>query len=239
VRRRTIHAVLFDFDGTLADTTELVMECYRRTMRQHLGEVPPAEEWLRGFGTPLEVQMNRFARSRLQCEEMIATYRFHQEDQAERFVRPFSGVLETLDALRERGVEMAIVTSRHRESTLRGIDLCGLTERFREIVTPEDVASPKPHPEPVLTALARLGVAAEHAIFVGDSPHDMASGREAGTETAAALWGPFARSVLEAERPTHLLEHPADILRHLDSPSRGIATVSGGAASAGTNGADG
>src|SRR5690606_29503181 len=99
------------------------MECYRLTMEQHLGEVPPVEDWLRGFGTPLEVQMNRFARSPAQCEEMLATYRFHQEDRAEEFVRPFPGVLETLDALRERGMALAIVTSRHRESTLRGIDL--------------------------------------------------------------------------------------------------------------------
>lgn len=207
-----IRAVLYDFDGTLADTTELVMECFRRTMQQHLGRVPPVDEWLRGFGTPLEVQMNRFARSPLQCEEMIATYRLHQEDQAERFVRPFAGVVDTLDALRERGTPMAIVTSRHRESTLRAIDICGLTERFGDIITPEDVQSPKPHPEPVLMALARLGVAPEEAIFIGDSPHDLAAGRAAGTATGAALWGPFERSALEAEHPTYLMEHPSDVL---------------------------
>lgn len=209
---RTIRAVLYDFDGTLADTTELVLECYRHTMECHLGEVPPAEEWLRGFGTPLEVQMSHFAKSAAQRREMIATYSWFQEEQAERLVKPFQGALETLDALRARGIEMAIVTSRYRESTLRGIDLCGLTDRFREIITPEDVRSPKPHPEPVLFALRRLGVNADEAIFVGDSPHDMAAGREAGTETAAALWGPFSREVLEAEKPTHLLNHPAEVL---------------------------
>ena len=224
---REIRAVLYDFDGTLADTTELVMECYRRTMRQHLGEVPPAEEWLRGFGTPLEVQMSRFAASRLQCDEMIATYRQHQEDQAEGLVRPFPGVMDTLDTLRERGMKMAIVTSRHRESTLRAIDICGLTDRFAEIVSPEDVSSPKPHPEPVLTALDRLEVAAAEAIFVGDSPHDMAAGREAGTATAAALWGPFARSVLEAERPTYLLRHPSDVLRLLGGVAAGAESIAG------------
>lgn len=204
--------MLYDFDGTLADTTELVMECYRRTMELHLGEVPPAEEWLRGFGTPLEVQISRFARSGAERLEMVETYRCVQEELAERFVQPFGGALETLDALLERGIALAIVTSRHRESTLRGIDLCGLTDRFREIVTPEDVSSPKPHPEPVLKALERLEVTAEEALFVGDSPHDMASGRSAGTATAAALWGPFSREVLEAERPTYLLSHPAEVL---------------------------
>lgn len=210
--RMETRAVLYDFDGTLADTTELVMECYRLTMRQHLGEVPPEEEWLRGFGTPLEIQMNRFARTPTECEEMIATYRRYQETQAERLIRPFSGVLETLDALRELGMAMAIVTSRHRESTLRALDLCGITDRFAVIVSPEDVASPKPHPEPVLFALERLGVAAEQAIFVGDSPHDMAAGREAGTRTAAALWGPFPRKALESERPTYFLRRPEEVL---------------------------
>lgn len=226
---RRIRAVLYDFDGTLADTTELVMECYRHTMQRHLGEVPPTEEWLRGFGTPLEVQINRFARSAAERRDMLETYRWFQEEQAERLVRPFEGALETLDTLRARGFELAIVTSRHRESTLRGIDLCGLTDRFREIVTPEDVAAPKPHPEPVLHALARLGVEPEEAVFVGDSPHDMASGREAGTETAAALWGPFAREALEAERPTHLLNHPSDVLDVVG----GIGTAGAGKARAG------
>lgn len=211
-----INTVLYDFDGTLADTTELVMACYRLTMERHLGAVPPAEEWLRGFGTPLEVQMRRFARSRLECDEMIATYRHFQEEQAEGLVRPFRGVMEVLDTLRERGTKLAIVTSRHRESTLRAIDICGLTERFEVIVTPEDVSSPKPHPEPVLVALERLGVDAGEAIFIGDSPHDIAAGREAGTATGAALWGPFERSVLEEERPTHWLTAPGDVLEILD-----------------------
>ena len=57
-----IRAVLYDFDGTLADSTELIMRCYRHTMAAHLGECPPDEAWLAGFGTPLETQIARFAR---------------------------------------------------------------------------------------------------------------------------------------------------------------------------------
>lgn len=225
VNQRTIRTVLYDFDGTLADTTELVMECYRLTMTEHLGEVPPVEEWLRGFGTPLEVQMNRFARDPIECEAMIASYRLHQEEHAERFIRPFEGVLETLDRLQELDLALAIVTSRHRESTLRALDLCGITDHFPVIVSPEDVTSPKPHPEPVLHALERLGAAAHEAIFIGDSPHDIASGREAGTATAGALWGPFARGVLEAERPDHLLDRPTDVLRLVGDEAAGRRSV--------------
>jgi pyrophosphatase PpaX len=92
------------------------------------------------------------------------------------------------------------------------MDLCGLTRHFDLIVAPEDVENPKPHPEPVLFALGKLGVEAGEALFVGDSPHDIAAGREAGTYTAGALWGPFPRAALEAERPDHLLQAQADVL---------------------------
>ena len=83
-------------------------------------------------------------------------------------------------------------------------------------VTPEDVSEPKPHPEPVLFALERLGVAPGEAVFVGDSPHDIASGRAAGTRTAGALWGPFPRASLEAAGPDALLGAQHDVLRLLD-----------------------
>ena len=208
---RPIRAVLYDFDGTLADSTELIMRCYRHTMAAHLGEAPPDEQWLEGFGMPLETQIRRFARSEAEYAAMMDTYRAHQDEHHDRLLRPFPGAVEAVERLAARGVPLAIVTSKHRRATLLGLELCGLTRHFREIVTPEDVSRAKPDPEPVLLALRRLGVAAEEALFVGDSPHDVAAGRAAGTRTAAALWGPFPRAVLLAARPDHLLESQADV----------------------------
>ncbi|HEX8696119.1 MAG TPA: HAD-IA family hydrolase [Longimicrobium sp.] len=207
-----IRAVLYDFDGTLADSTELIMRCYRHTMRTHLGECPPDEEWLRGFGTPLDVQLARFARTPGEASAMLDTYRDYQLQHHDDLLRPFPGAAETVAELARRGVALAIVTSKYRRATIRGMDLCGITEHFGLIVTPEDVANPKPHPDPVLFALARLGVAPAEALFVGDSPHDLAAGRAAGTRTAAALWGPFPREALERERPDALLTRQEDVL---------------------------
>jgi pyrophosphatase PpaX len=207
-----IRAVLYDFDGTLADTTELVMNCYRHTMSTHLGQVPPDEEWLRGFGTPLEGQLARFARSAEERAAMLKTYEDFQDEHTHRLMVPFPGALETVEALKERGLPLAIVTSRYRESTIRGMDACGITRFFDLIIAPEDVHNPKPHPEPVLLALDRLGVAAAEAVFIGDSPHDMASGHSAGVRTGAALWGPFPVSRLEAEHPDFMLQRQEDVL---------------------------
>lgn len=209
---KKIRAVLYDFDGTLADSTELIMRSYRHTMTCHLGECPPDEAWLSGFGMTLESQIGRFARGDAEAAAMLATYREFQDGLHDELLRPFPGAAETVAELERRGCALAIVTSKHRRSALRGMELCGILSHFEVVVTPEDVANPKPHPEPVLTALERLGVDAAEALFVGDSPHDVAAGRAAGTRTAAALWGPFPRAALEAAGPDTLLAAQGDVL---------------------------
>jgi pyrophosphatase PpaX len=80
------------------------------------------------------------------------------------------------------------------------------------VVGADDVTEPKPHPEPVQRALQALGATPEEAVFVGDSVHDMASGRAAGVATAAVLWGPFTRGDLDPANPDHWLEDPVDLL---------------------------
>jgi phosphoglycolate phosphatase-like HAD superfamily hydrolase len=86
-----------------------------------------------------------------------------------------------------------------------------LEDAFDVVVGSDDVARPKPHPEPVLTALALAGRMAEDAVFIGDSRHDIECGRAAGVKTAAVLWGPFDREHLEDLDPDYWLEQPQDI----------------------------
>lgn len=216
-----IRAVLYDFDGTLADSTELIMRSWRHMMQTHHGAVPPDEEWLSGFGMTLETQVARFARSAEETEAMLRCYRDFQGLHHDAMLRPFPGAPETVAELARRGLRLAIVTSKHREAALRGMDLCGVVEHFPVIVAPEDVTHPKPHPEPVLQALERLEVEPGEAVFVGDSPHDMAAGRAAGVRTAAALWGPFPRAALEREAPDWWLTTHAEVLEVVDGGGSG------------------
>src|SRR5438034_5265942 len=92
-----------------------------------------------------------------------------------------------------------------------GLRVAGLEDAFSVIVGADEVTHPKPHPEPVLTALERLGAPAAGAVFVGDSRHDVECGRAAGVKTAAVLWGPFDRSHLEDLAPDYWLERPQDL----------------------------
>src|SRR5207249_9931970 len=100
-------------------------------------------------------------------------------------------------------------SSKMRSGAVRGLRVAGLEDAFQVIVGADEVTHPKPHPEPVLTALERLGAPATGAVFVGDSRHDVECGRAAGVKTAAVLWGPFDRSHLEDLEPDYWLETPA------------------------------
>ena len=210
-RRRPFSTYLFDLDGTLIDSIDLILESFRHTMRTHLGAVPAEREWRAGFGTPLRTQLAQFARDATQADAMTSTYREYNREHHDRLVRPYPGIREALEALRERNVTLAIVTSKTRQLAWRGLRRCALDEYFEVLVGVEDVTEFKPHPAPVLTALARVAADAAETVFIGDSPHDVASGRAAGVRTAAVGWGPFESDSFGRHRPHHWLSKPSEI----------------------------
>ena len=204
--------VLFDLDGTLIDSTELIMTSFRHTMRTHLDAVPSEEEWRSGFGTPLRLQLARFARDAAEVEVMVETYRSYQRLHHDRLVSAFPDIVRVVARLAASQIPLAIVTSKNREATLHGLRHCGLEAYFDVVVSSDDVTRHKPEPAPVIEALARLGRPADGTVLIGDSPFDCMAGHAAGVSTAVALWGPFARGDLERHEPDHWLERPADIL---------------------------
>jgi len=208
-----LDTVLFDLDGTLLDSMELIRRSYWHTLREHRGAEPVQESWLEGIGRPLRWQFERHARDPAEVEAMIATYRAYNRTHHDASVAAFPGVAEALRALTARGLKLGIVTSKLRAGALRGLECAGLVGLFGVIVGADDVDEHKPHPAPVRAALAALGAEASRALMVGDSPHDLAAGRAAGTRTAAVAWGPFPREALLACAPDHWLEHPAEIAR--------------------------
>lgn len=202
---------LFDLDGTLIDSIELIMSSFRHTMLTHRGAVPPDGDWRAGFGRPLRPQLARYARDADEVTRMAATYRAHNLEHHDRLVRPYAGIRPALAALAARGARLGIVTSKNRAAAERGLRHCGLDGFFDVLVTSDDVTEHKPHPAPVLAALARLEARPAETVFIGDSPHDCQAGRAAGVSTAAALWGPFTRASLDPHDPDHWLERPEAI----------------------------
>ncbi len=212
MRNDRYRGLLFDLDGTLVDSLDLILSSYRHTMAQHLGRVPPDDEWLDTMGRPLRVQLESFAGTPEQLEAMFQTYVDHNEENNQRLIRPFPGMRPAIESLRGAGFRMGVVTSKIGAHARRELRSCGLDGLFDGMVAADDVERPKPHPEPVLRGLQSLGTAARETLMVGDSLYDLESARAAGVDAAAALWGPFDRARLSPGVPTHWIRHIDELL---------------------------
>lgn len=200
---------LFDLDGTLVDSHELIMASFRHATAEVLG-APLTDEVLRaGIGRPLIDQMRVLSAEH--ADRLFDVYLEHNLAVHDDLLRPVPGVPDLLAGLRSDGRRLGVVTSKRRETAARGLRLLGL-EGFETLVGFEDTSTHKPGPEPVLEALERMRAEPSDAVYVGDSTWDMRSGRAARVGTAAVLWGFATRDELAAERPDLIWEHPAEAI---------------------------
>lgn len=202
--------VLFDLDGTVVDTVELIVESFRHATRTVLGRDLPDEHILAGVGRPLRAQMERLSREH--AGELYDVYREYNHRRHDELIRGYEGIEEVLGELRAAGRRLGLVTSKSRDTTDMAFRALGLAGRFDAVVTAGDTAEHKPSPEPLLLCLEMLGAGGTRAIYVGDSPFDVQAGAAAGMATAAVAWGVFGREALLAARPDFWVERPLELV---------------------------
>jgi pyrophosphatase PpaX len=189
--------VLFDLDGTLVDTVPFILAAVRHAFEGY-GTCPTDREWIAGIGTPLRTQLASFARAPEDVEALFQRYRAYWLARHDVETRCFPGALEVVAELSRRGHPLAIVTAKIEQGAFRTLRHTGLLPYVQAVVGADSCAHAKPHPEPVLLALSRLGYPPSGAVLVGDSPHDVAAAKAAGCRAAAALWGACTREALAA-----------------------------------------
>lgn len=207
------HAVIFDFDGTLADTFPLVIRAWNAAIEIATGGTQTPEEVISRFGVPEPEMFRReFAEHgeavwRKALDDYHAAYEAHHA-----MVEPFAGVSEMLLRLREAGIPMGVMTSKGRKAC--DISLCGLgwNALFASVVTGDEVAEQKPSPEGPLRVAQQMGAPPARCVFVGDSPADIEAGRAAGMSTVAAAWHTVYTDALRAAEPDHWIESPEELV---------------------------
>ena len=204
--------ILFDFDGTLANTNGLVLGSWKHAFRVLRG-IEQCDEFIKKtFGEPLGVSMQKFF-PEVPVDEAIDIYRSHQKDIFEEAIEPFPGMVELIKELKSRGYKVAVTTSRMYNSTMVGLRKFGLDEVLDVIVTAEDTTKHKPDPEPALITLEKLGAKPEEALLIGDSMFDIKCAHNAGIKAVLVGW---AEAVSEEDlngpdRPEYFMEKPEDL----------------------------
>ena len=203
---------LFDLDGTLLDSIDLILSSFHHTSRVHRRQELTDADWLEGIGTPLRVQLRKIARSAEELDQMLDTYRHYNLSKHDEMARPYPDVVDVVRQLHAKPAKLGLVTSKLRGGVARGLRLLNLETELSTRVCGDDVQNGKPHPEPLYKALDALDASAEETVFIGDSPHDIHAGNQARVTTIAVAWGPFPREKLEAARPDLWVERPTDLL---------------------------
>ncbi|RUL47399.1 MULTISPECIES: pyrophosphatase PpaX [Lysinibacillus] len=204
-------ALLFDFDGTLLDTNELIIQTFMHVLEERFpGQYSP-KDCIKFIGPSLKETFEQITPN--EVDEMIEKYRQWNHEHHDELITEFDGVLPTLEKLKEQGVRMAIVSTKRRDTIKKGLELMGATSFFEFLIGIDDVNHVKPHPEPVLLAIEKLGVAKEDVMMIGDNYHDIEAGKNAGVKTAGVAWSIKGEEFLKQYQPNYILQHMTDLLQ--------------------------
>ena len=194
---------LFDLDGTLIDTVDLICECFRHTAQETENISLTKEEILPNIGLPLRDQMCLYFGKMTESEyKLKAAYHMcYQELIYKAYIKCFDGVKDTLSKLKRDKKQLSVVTSRALFFAEEYLEYTGIYPYFDYLITPELTNRHKPHAEPALKAMDLMSAVPEETLLVGDSDHDIECGTRANIDTAFVMWSHNTLGQLKA-KPT-------------------------------------
>ncbi|MBM7704504.1 pyrophosphatase PpaX [Metabacillus iocasae] len=205
-----VNTILFDLDGTLIDTNELIVSSFLHTLDHFYPNQYTREDVHAFMGPPLYDTFVKMDKDRV--DEMVQYYRDYNIGNHDLFVKEFEGVMEAVQWLHEQNYKLGIVTTKQRNTVMMGLKLTQLDQFFDVIVTIDDVEHAKPHPEPIEKALIQLDAKPEETLMVGDNHHDIVGGQNAGTKTAGVAWSVKGREYLAGYNPDIMLDNMKDLI---------------------------
>ena len=203
-------AVLFDLDGTIANTIPLIVASFRHTLAVHDLDVPDDATITSWIGRTLHDQFGRLVPAD-QVDAIVARYTAWQMEHLDELLEPFDGIAELLQALADAGVPAGIVTSKRRGPAQHTLEHLGL-DRWLEVSTAyEDTAEHKPHPAPLLHGATSLGFDRDTTVYVGDAATDLIAAEAAGMAGIGVTWGSGLPDALRAQPSAGVVDTVAEL----------------------------
>ncbi len=207
--------VIFDLDGTISRTNELIFASFNHVLQTYLGTVYTPEEIVAVFGPPEEIAIERLVGKERLAPAMDDFYRYY-ETHHDAMATIHDGIGELLARLDTAGVRLAIFTGKGRRTTLITLEKFGILRHFDLVVTGSDVMRHKPAGEGIEKALAAFGARPQETLMVGDAVADVRAARETGVAIASVLWDSYGKDDV-------LAMGVADVFHTVDEFARWIA----------------
>jgi len=199
-----IEAVLFDLDGTVANTNELIYESFRRLFDDKMMIEVSDQEIYSLFGEPLENSLKKYSKN---AEELLPFFREFNELNHDRMIQSFTGVEEALIMLKAQGLKLGIVTSKRERMARRSLEMLGLSDYFEVLITPEYTLKHKPEPDPIYKACELLGgIDPKNTIMVGDASYDILCGNRAGATSVAVSYSMIHPDSIKKAEPHYVVD---------------------------------
>ncbi len=205
-----IDTVIFDFDGTLADTSQIVINSFKHTYSVFGKDGFDEDYVMSTFGEPLALTLRRDFSEHC-FEDVIACYRDYQVERFKDEVKLYETVIETLEYLKNKNIKMGIATSRLKNSTLEAIDSLNIKKYFDAVITADDVKKHKPDKEPLIKTMELLGSNAENTLYVGDSKFDMECAINSNVTPILCGWHKLSKELKEQYKIKYVLDKMIDI----------------------------
>lgn len=204
-----IKVVMFDIDGTLLDTSELIFKCYEYTFKVHKLKPKTRKQIKKNFGKSLgECYKILFPKENV--EVLSETHLTYQEKNL-NLSKPFANVKNALSDLKKRGFKIAAITTRSKRTSVKSLKVNKIASYFDLVISREDIVNPKPHPESIIKALEFFKINPKYSIMVGDTIEDIKAGKNAKIKTIGITHGPLGNKIKQAN-PDILISDISEII---------------------------
>ena len=210
IKENRYDTILFDLDGTLLNTRELINRTFIHTFEHFRPEKVLTDEELDSFfGPSLRQTFSKYSEDEAEIQEMIQYYREYNVSIHDEIVTAFPGAKALIRTLANKGYKLGVVSSKKADLVEHGLELFGMLEKMRIVIGEDDVEHPKPNPEGVLRAMEVLH--SKKALYVGDGVGDILAGKNAGIDTIGVLYSDRKEQIIAAE-PTYTIQNLNEIL---------------------------
>ena len=207
-----IKGVIFDLDGTLLNTNELIYKSFKYMFKEVLNIELEKEEITLLYGKHLELSLQKYTKNDDIIKKMIDVYRKYNIYHHDSMCNVFKGIPEMLEKLKKNKIKCAVVTSKKRDVAMKGLIISDILKFMDVVITPEDTNKHKPEAEPALKACEKLNLKPGEVMMVGDSPYDLLCGKNAGCLSCGVEYTEISLDELKKVNPDYMIKEPLELL---------------------------